>query len=303
LNKEVPATAVKAVLFCLLPVLLLAACQATAEPLPFAPSATLVPASTVIPVSTPEPRPTATAAACRETRGRLETQELVPGLAPYPIPVQVYLPPCYDPLEGTYPVLYLLHGQSDTADLWLRMGIQSLADDLITSGQTAPFVIVLPTEPYYLQDFTDSIYGQAFVTDLLPWVEGLYAVSTERSCRAIGGISRGAAWAALLGMENWQQFGAIGAHSVPNAPYSESRLKYLLEDIPAGNLPRVWLDSGNLDRYRKSAQAFDELLTRRGVDHEWHLNEGAHEEAYWQAHLEDYLRWYAAPWGECVKAP
>jgi len=66
-------------------------------------------------------------------------------------------------------------------------------------------------------------------------------------------------------------------------------------------VPRFWIDTGDSDRYRKSAKEFEELLTRRGVPHEWHLNEGAHEEAYWQAHLEDYLYWYALPWWGCVE--
>lgn len=249
------------------------------------------------------PQPSATPAACQETTGHLAWHELPGGLAPYLIPFHVYLPPCYDPQQGAYPLLVLLHGQSDNSDLWLRLGIQRLADQLIASGEVPPFVVVMPTEAYYLQDFRDSLFGQALTEELLPWMEEHYAVSTQRSCRAIGGISRGAAWAALLGIEEWQQFGAIGAHSVPNAPYSEVRLKSLLEEIPAEDVPHIWLDTGTLDHYRKSAEEFDALLTRRGVAHAWHLNEGAHEFAYWQAHLEDYLRWYASPWQACSIAP
>jgi enterochelin esterase-like enzyme len=230
----------------------------------------------------------------------MEWHELPAGAASYVIPFHIYLPPCYDPQEGTYPLLVLLHGQSDTSELWMRMGIQLLADGLINRGEVPPFVILMPTEAYYLQDFLDSVFGQALFADLLPWMENEYAVSTERTCRALGGISRGAAWSALLGIQNWEQFAAIGAHSVPNAPYSEVRLKSLLEEIPAGSMPRIWMDTGDMDRYRKSAEAFAELLTRRGVPYEWHLNPGAHEEAYWRAHLEDYLRWYASSWWGCV---
>ncbi|MCD4673879.1 MAG: esterase family protein [Anaerolineaceae bacterium] len=297
LQKPEAATAAMAVLFCVL-VVLLSGCQSSPESV--ASSATPAPILTATATVTATPQPTPTPSGCQETTGRLEAQELPPGLASYPIPFQVYLPPCYDRRSGSYPLLVLLHGQSDSSDLWLRMGIQSLADDLIANGELPPFVIVMPTEAYYLQDFLDSVFGQALTGELLPWVENHYAVSTDRACRAIGGISRGAAWAALLGIENWQGFGAIGAHSVPNAPYSEPRLKILLDAISPGDVPRIWLDTGTQDRYRKSAREFDELLTRRGVEHEWYLNEGAHNEEYWQAHLADYLRWYAFPWRECA---
>ena len=68
---------------------------------------------------------------------------------------------------------------------------------------------------------------------MLPLMDANYAVSTDRNCRALGGISRGAAWSAMLGVENWEEFAAIGTHSVPNAPFSEVRL-----EVPAGGYPR-----------------------------------------------------------------
>ena len=30
--------------------------------------------------------------------------------------------------------------------------------------------------------------------------------------------------------------------------------------------------------------------------HEWYLFNGTHDEAYWSAHVEDYLEWYTRPW-------
>ena len=29
------------------------------------------------------------------------------------------------------------------------------------------------------------------------------------------------------------------------------------------------------------------------VPHEWHLNAGDHTNSYWQAHVAQYLQWYA----------
>jgi hypothetical protein len=32
------------------------------------------------------------------------------------------------------------------------------------------------------------------------------------------------------------------------------------------------------------------------IPHEWHLNSGRHEPAYWQTHMLDYITWYASGW-------
>jgi len=56
------------------------------------------------------------------------------------------------------------------------------------------------------------------------------------------------------------------------------------------------LDTGDLDTYLSATKQFVELVEKYGLPHEWHLNSGAHNEEYWAAHVEEYLRWYAADW-------
>jgi len=98
-----------------------------------------------------------------------------------------------------------------------------------------------------------------------------------------------------LGFENWQLFGAIGLHSLPSVNINRIRSEWLPE-IPAGQRPRLYLDIGENDPYFKYALAFENFLNDAKLRHEWHLNAGAHDETYWSAHVEDYLRWYAAGW-------
>ncbi|MDZ4159119.1 MAG: alpha/beta hydrolase-fold protein, partial [Anaerolineaceae bacterium] len=129
-----------------------------------------------------------------------------------------------------------------------------------------------------------------------PWVEATYPVCRQRACRVIGGISRGATWSMRLGMAHWDTFAAIGAHSLPGPPFSAARLRALLEGIPARSIPSLYLDTGTLDRYRRSAAEYHEMLERFSVPHQWHIFDGAHDEAYWQAHIPDYLRWYTRQW-------
>jgi enterochelin esterase-like enzyme len=209
----------------------------------------------------------------------------------------VFLPPCYDPLHpGGYPVLYLLHGQGMDESGWNTMGASHTAARLIASGELNPFLMVMPREDYYLQDMTQSGFGRALLEDLLPWVETQYAVCSERSCRAIGGMSRGATWAMMIALEHPGLFSAAGGHSLPNAFFSPYYLQLLWEAQPEDERMRLYLDIGEFDRYRPGAEEFQQQLDFLQIPHEWHLNPGTHDHAYWIEHVEDYLRWYAEDW-------
>jgi enterochelin esterase-like enzyme len=117
-----------------------------------------------------------------------------------------------------YPVLYMLHGQSFNNDQWDRLGMDEAADRLISSGEIAPFIIVFPQECAYLEDTHTSNYGDAVLTELLPWVESHFPVQADPAHRAIGGLSRGAGWALRLGLSHPEQFGSIGMHSLAQFP-------------------------------------------------------------------------------------
>jgi hypothetical protein len=38
------------------------------------------------------------------------------------------------------------------------------------------------------------------------------------------------------------------------------------------------------------------VFNQQGLPHEWHLNEGRHDEDYWKAHIAEYIQWYAGLW-------
>lgn len=257
-------------------------------------------------LTTQDARPTLTPAApvCAETRGRVERGQIETDLLYKPLEFSLYLPPCYSETPAQpYPVLYLLHGQTYTDEQWIRLGAADAADRLITSGEAPPFLIVFPYETYSAKDPIETQYGRALVEVLLPWVDAHYPTCTQRACRAIGGLSRGAAWAVRLGFEHWDAFNSIGAHSLAIFYYDSNRLYLWLKPMQPEEYPRVYLDAGHVDPERRSVEAFEQKLSDTGVPHEWHVFKGAHDEVYWQAHVEEYLRWYASGWAAPQAAP
>lgn len=216
---------------------------------------------------------------------------------PIPLQFRVYLPPCYiAEIKQRYPVLYLLHGQTYTEDQWVRLGAPATADRLIVSGDVPPFIIVMPLDRSYAPPAGE--YGQALIDQLVPYIDSNYRTLQDHRYRAIGGLSRGAAWAIHLGLTHWETFGAFGAHS-PALFYADGNLlQKWLEAIPVGSWPRIFIDTGDRDKDLGYTRLFEDMLTRHGIPHEWHIYEGAHDETYWGSHVEEYLRWYAAGWDE-----
>ena len=211
----------------------------------------------------------------------------------------VYFPPCYskEKLSG-YPVLYALHGQNFNDEMWTDLGAAETADTLILSGAVEPFLIVMPYEEFFFREAEGSGFPRALIEEIIPWVEGSLNVCTEKTCRAIGGISRGASWAMRIGLAEWDFFGSIGAHSLPTFLGDIGRLPERLDEVPYGEEPRIYLDTGRFDPEVKKAYRFENVLNEKGIPHEWHLNEGRHNEVYWGEQMDAYLCWYAAGWGQ-----
>jgi enterochelin esterase-like enzyme len=292
--------------------LLLAACAALP---PAAVTATVVETSTAAAQSTEEKTTAATTAAlntqiskdsvsatemaeCMAAGGKVEQLKIDSQYLDTGLRFHVYTPPCYEE-ESTrlYPVLYLIHGQTFNDDQWDRLGADEAADQLIAAGKVPPFLIVMPYDISSNQPAFDH-FGEAAVNELLPFIDENYRTLADREHRAVGGLSRGASWAIHLGLTHPELFGALGGHSPPVFVEDASKVRGWLDNIPADLMPRIWLDIGDRDQHviLDSATWFEGLLDERDIPHDWSLFSGDHSEAYWKAHIEMYLRWYAAEW-------
>ena len=192
---------------------------------------------------------------------------------------------------------YLINGQGFTDDQWDRLGADETATRLILSGETQPFLIVMPNDRKWVRR-SKSDFEKEFMEEVLPWVDSHYRTLPDRNFRAIGGLSRGASWAIRIGLVHWDQFGAIGGHSPLVFWEDVPEVRTWLAAIPTEEQPRIYMDIGeqDFDAIMASAVWFEQLLTDKDIPHEWYLNDGGHTEEYWGAHIEQYLRWYTQGW-------
>ncbi len=254
-----------------------------------------------LPMSTPLtdavvlPTVTPTQKVCTKTTGNVVSEMVPSEILPKEISLKVYLPPCYDPKgDVRYPVLYMLHGQTYLNDQWVRIGIASTADKLITDKRILPLIIVMPQEDQSTSDPFTSKYGDAIIKEVIPWVDAHLDTCSERACRAIGGLSRGGNWAVRIGLSNPTLFAAIGAHSTPLFFGDLSKIANWVEEVPSlDQVPVLYLDMGKSDENRANILQFEQELSDLRVVHDFYQFIGFHEEKYWSAHVEGYLRWYS----------
>lgn len=262
-------------------------------PTPLPPEPTATPTASPSPSSTPTPSPPAD---CLSVPGSLEEATLITTHIAYSLRFNIYLPPCYaEHVEERYPVLYLFHGLLADETQWLRIGAADAMDRLIGGGEIPPFIIVMPHDPSWRRP-PEYRFDDAITEDLIPAIEENYRVAADRSQRVVGGLSRGSAWAFHLGLTRPDLFGAIGAHSMVVFGGDWTEVDGWLASLPRPGLPRLYIDITVNDTAFWMARQLEVALMDAAIAHEFHLNDGHHDEEYWSANVEAYLRWYAAGW-------
>jgi enterochelin esterase-like enzyme len=217
----------------------------------------------------------------------------------------VYTPPGYDArTKNPYPVLYLLHGFSDDASGWTAVGrAHVILDNLIAQGKARPMIVVMPlgygtmemvqhgwgvwsnTE---LRDRNFAKFREALLAEVMPRVESQYAVSKDRTARAVAGLSMGGAESLLTGLNAIDKFAWIGAFSAGGFPED------LAQDFPSLNadaaqrLRLLWIACGTEDRLIAPNRNLRTWLKSRGVPVKEIETPGAHTWMVWRRNLAEF---------------
>lgn len=130
----------------------------------------------------------------------------------------VYTPPGFNANgKMKYPVLYLIHGGSDTEETWTKVGRANfIADNLIAQGKAVPMIIVMPygnVRPAPMPHFTEDI-----LNDVIPFIEASYPVLTDSKHRAVAGFSVGGGQTLNIGLPNTGKFAYVCAY----APFTQT---------------------------------------------------------------------------------
>lgn len=192
----------------------------------------------------------------------LYTSKVVNGLVDGQSEFYVYTPPEYDAKRHKpYPVLYLLHGWSDTPNCWTEVGQANLIlDNLIKAGKATPMVVVMPLGYGDMKFVTSgdkvwsddaavlhnaSLFSESLLKEILPQVESRYHVSKKRGDRAITGLSMGGLESLTIGLTHSDQFAWVGGFSSALGHNDEKQLAAF--DARRANLRLLWIACGTED--------------------------------------------------------
>lgn len=268
-----------------------------------------------------------------ETRAQqglvLEGQELNSEILGRTMRYAIYLPPGYSANTRDYPVLYLLHGYTDSEWAWVQFGqVPHIADEVIRSGEAPPMIIVMPDAgvTWYMNDHAGTErYEDYFFDELIPHIEATWPVRRGWEFRAVAGLSMGGHGALLYALKHPAMFAACAPLSaalltdeeVVSMPQDrwdyvwgkligaglegEARLTdhwkannalYLARQVDRALIRRVsfYIDCGDDDFLYKGNAALHVLLRDLDIAHEYRVRDGGHEWSYWRTALPEVLR-------------
>lgn len=222
--------------------------------------------------------------------------------------------------EGKYKTMYLLHGMSDDQTIWQRRtSIERYVSKL-------GIAVVMPTT--HLAFYTDTTYGMkywTFISQELPKIcrEFFPQMSAKREDTLAAGLSMGGYGAWKLGLGAGDTFGAAASlsgaldivedykrnekanpagnlifqgifGSAEQLEGSENDLMTLAERRKAEQkaLPRLYAWCGTEDfLYQGNLRAWD-YVKKLGYDLTCEESSGDHQWKYWDAKIQDVLRWW-----------
>ena len=234
----------------------------------------------------------------------------------------IYLPPDYESSSRSYPVLYLLHGLGDDQTGWIQFGeVKKIADNAIINGDATPMIIVMPDANtgeigYFNIPSKDWMYEDFFFNELMPHVESKYRIKSEKRFRAISGLSMGGGGTLTYALHRPDLFSAAAPlSSATGSTDVEESLKRirrygfeftkaemqsllkanhpleLIKDIPLNKLNSVrwYIDCGDDDYLFEDNSLLHIAFTKRGINHEYRVRDGAHTWTYWRESLPTVL--------------
>jgi len=139
--------------------------------------------------------------------------------------VTVYLPPSYrTQLNRRYPVVYMLHGFTDSDAKWFGghggwMNLKAVADESMSSGASKEMILVVPNAnnafhgSFYSSSVTIGDWENFVAQDLVNYIDQHYRTIAKPESRGLAGHSMGGYGTMRIGLAHSDVFSSIYALS------------------------------------------------------------------------------------------
>ena len=135
--------------------------------------------------------------------------------------VSVYLPPSYtNAANRRYPLLYMLHGFTDSDELWMGfkphwINLPEVIDRTIASGGAREMIVVMPNAytrmqgSMYSNSVTTGNWEDYIARELVAYIDARYRTLADPASRGLAGHSMGGYGAARIGMKHPDVFSCV----------------------------------------------------------------------------------------------
>lgn len=206
-------------------------------------------------------------------------------------PLVVYTPPGYEESNNKkYPVLYLIHGMTDTEETWFKVGkVNQIMDNLIAQGKAEPMIIVMPyANPYpdlvkkdkntRVDLMGTTLFSNEIRNEIIPLVEKLYRVNKTADQRAIAGFSLGGRQTLAAGLGHPEMFSYVFGYApaIFDRELSDNMKNVYAPAEQLKKLKVLWISCGKEDGLYNASKAFSDLLTQNNINHRTLFTDGGH---------------------------
>ena len=228
------------------------------------------------------------------------------------VPVIVVTPDSYE-VGDAFPVVYLLHGYSDSYKAWTDKTDVEVLSDLYN------IVIVTPDGGYdswyFDSPFVADYQYETFVSsELVNYIDSNFKTKKDRSGRAITGLSMGGHGALHTAIKHQDVFGSAGSTSggvdfrpFPTKWHIASRIGSY-EEYPENwekgtviNMTHlltpeslnIIIDCGVDDFFYEVNCNLHEKLLKEGIPHDFYTRPGRHNWAYWSNSIKYQMLFFS----------
>ena len=238
----------------------------------------------------------------------------------------IYLPAGYADGERAFPVLYLLHGLTDTHTAWRDKGnVKDIATELINDGKAQEMIIVMPDAGTTYDGYFNCDgwrYEDFFFQEFIPYIESTYRIIPDKQHRAIAGLSMGGGGTTWYAINHSDMFSSAYAMSalmgmvdgswITRDP--DARRRVFMESAGAKNniaavenataeqraaiaSVRWFIDVGDDDFLFDNNMDFIKVMRQKRIPYQLRVRDGGHVWQYWQDALRMALPFVSEGFG------
>ncbi len=247
--------------------------------------------------------------------GKVVTDSIQSQVLGATVKYNVYVPNGFNNSNKTYPVVYLLHGFTDDYTAWRDKGqMQTVADELIESGEICEMIIVMPNAggPNTMETWNGYFnmpgwaYEDFFFQEFMPAVEKKYRAVSDKGHRAVMGLSMGGGGSTVYAQRHPDMFSSCycmsgwlesdGGHQrvqgvddkvylVTKAVKDHSALAFV-ENADEATVERLrtvkwFFDCGDDDFLFDLSVKLHQLMRNKRIKDELRVRNGQHNWEYW----------------------